>query len=85
VLLRAVDQNPSKKEFFEALIEANLTNKEELTLEDFELLAGHIWEDEPSDEILKKAFAKMDKNHDGTIMSRHYLYLSDLAFSYIFY
>lgn len=72
LLLRALDQNPSKKEFFEALIEANISSHSTFTFDEFELLAKCIWSDEPMEEVLKKAFKKFDKNGDGFIESKEF-------------
>jgi len=70
LLVRAIGENPSKKEYSTVLEELKLTNKEKLDLKDAMLILEKMWKNEPKTELeksLQMAFKRFDKNNDGFI------------------
>lgn len=67
IVIRAVGQNPSQKEFINALNQANLNNKSTLTYDEFYTFAQIIWEEELAENLLNQAFKKIDSNGNGWI------------------
>ena len=63
-VIQSIGQNPSKKDFKDALNESHLTNQDKLTFNDLKLLLQIIWNESSLESILKEAFKKFDK--DGT-------------------
>ena len=67
IVIRAAGQNPSQKEFINALNQANLNNKSTLTYDEFYTFAQIIWEEELAENLLNQAFKKIDSNGNGWI------------------
>ena len=72
IAIRAANQNPSLKEFSQAVDEANLENKNLITFDDFVLLSWHIWDEKNSIEDLIQAFKKFDKDGNGYLEQKEF-------------
>ena len=66
-VIRAVGQNPSQREFKDALNQAKLNNKSTLTYDEFYTFAQIVWEEELAENVLNQAFKKIDTNGNGWI------------------
>ena len=72
IAIRAANQNPSLKEFSQAVDEANLEHKSIITFDDFVLLSWHIWDEKSSIEDLIQAFKKFDKDGNGYLEQKEF-------------
>ena len=64
--LQSIGQDPSRKEFNDALVQANLNKPDEkISLDEFKLLAQLIWNENPLESILIDAFRQFDKSNSG--------------------